>query len=154
MESVPGSAERKRAAARGKGPAAAGAYGLLFLFGLLQGMTGSFQYGRSVGPVPVAAVGFALAIGLTCVLCGRGMRSAGGALAPAIGWLLASFVLAMSRPSGSVVITNTAAGEVYLFAGALGAAIGAGVGFSGWSRKQAMPLPPHGPAPLKRRSGR
>ncbi len=130
-----------------------GAYGLLFLFGLLQGMTGSFQYSRSIGPVPVAAAGFALAIGLTCVLCGRGMRSAVGALAPAIGWLLASFVLGMPMPSGSVVITNTAAGQVYLYAGALSAAIGVGVGLSGWTRKPAMPLP-HGPAPLERRTRR
>ncbi len=101
------SLERKQEVARAGGLAAAGVYGLLFLFGLLQGVTGSFQYSRSVGPVPVAAVCFALAIGLTCVLCGRGLRSTGGALGPAVGWLLASFVLGMSRASGSVVITNT-----------------------------------------------
>lgn len=130
-----------------------GAYGLLFLFGLLQGVTGSFQYSRGVGPVPVAAVCFALAIGLTCVLCGRGLCSTGGALGPAVGWLLASFVLGISRGSGSVVITNTAAGQVYLFAGALGVAIGIGIGLTGWTRRPAMPLPPRGPASLERRSG-
>ncbi len=132
----------------------AGAYGLLLLFGLLQGVTGSFQYSRGIGPVPVAAAGFALAIGLTCVLCGRGMHSSGGALAPAIGWLFASFVLGMSRPSGSVVITNTTAGQVYLYAGALSAAIGVGVGLSSWARGKAVPLPPHGRDPLERRTGR
>jgi hypothetical protein len=146
--------ERQREVARPGRPAAVGAYGLLFLFGLLQGVTGSFQYSRGVGPVPVAAVCFALAIGLTCVLCGRGLRSTGGALGPAAGWLLASSVLGMSRASGSVVITNTAAGQVYLFAGALSAAIGVGVGLTSWTRKRAMPLPPYGPASLARRSGR
>ncbi len=151
MTAQPG---RPREAPRGRGWEAAAAYGLLFLFGMLQGVVGSFQYSRGIGHVPVAAVGFALAIGITCAACGRGMRSTGGALAPAIGWLLAAFLLGMPRPSGSVVITNTLAGQVYLYAGALSAAIGVGIGFSAWThRRPERPLPPHSQAPLNRRRG-
>jgi hypothetical protein len=132
-----------------------GAYSLLFIFGVLQGTVGSFQYSRGIGHVPVAAVGFAVAIGVTSAGCGRGMRSAGGAIAPAIGWLLAAFVLAMPRPSGSVIITNTLAGQVFLYAGALCAAIGVGMGLSAWTRGhgQARRRPPQGPVPMKDRPG-
>ena len=115
--------------------ATASGYGLLVVFGLLQGLTGSFQYGRAIGPVPVAAIGFALAIGITCALSGRGMGSAWGAICPAAGWLLASFAMAMPAKSETVVITNTAAGQVYLYAGTLCAAIGVGVGLSGWGQE-------------------
>ncbi len=115
----------------------AGGYGLLLALGLLQGLTGSLQYSRGIGPVPLAAIAFAIAIGLTCTLCGRGMGSTWGAIAPAAGWLLASFAMAMPQKSGTVVITNSAAGELYLVGGALCAAIGIGVGLSGWGRARA-----------------
>ena len=133
--------ERPRAAVRARVWAAAAGYVLLFLFGVLQGAVGSFQYSRGIGPVPVAAVGFALVIGITGAACARGIRSAGGAVAPAIGWLLVAFLLATPRPSGSVVITNTLAGQVFLYAGALSAAIGVGLGLSVSTRRRLASRP-------------
>ncbi len=129
-------------------------YVLLFVFGALQGAVGSFQFSRGAGHVPLAAACFALAIGVTCGACGKGMRSAAAAAAPAAGWLLTVFILAMPRASGSVVITNTLAGQVFLYGGALSAAIGVGYGLTGWTRRQVKPpLPPSGPAPPQRPTG-
>lgn len=113
-----------------------GLYAVLLIFGVLLGLTGSFQFSRGVGPVPVAAVCFAVAIGAACLLCGRATRSVAGALVPAVGWIVASFSMAMPNTSGSVVITNSLAGEIYLYGGALCAAIGVGAAFGGWTRAQ------------------
>jgi Family of unknown function (DUF6113) len=129
VASVSESREPPRPSARGWARTA-GAYGVLFLFGLLQGLTGSLQYSRGIGPVPVAAIIFALAIGLTCWLCARGMGAAAGAVAPAAGWVVATFALAMPDSNGTVVITNSTAGQVYLYGGALCAAIAVGVALS------------------------
>ncbi len=107
---------------------------MLFLFGLLQGLTGSLQYSRGLGAVPVAAIIFALAIGLTCWLSAQGMGMAAGAAAPAAGWVLASFALALPSSNGTVVITNSTAGQVYLYGGALCAAVAVGIAFSRRSR--------------------
>jgi hypothetical protein len=73
------------------------------------------------GPVPVAALGLAVALFVTCVLGGIGMRSAAGAFAAAAGWFLASFVLSLPTGGGSVVVTNTTAGTWYLYGGAIAA---------------------------------
>ena len=116
--------------------AVTGGYLLLLVFGVLQGLTGSLQFSRSLGPVPVAAVCFAVAIGATCWVFGRATRSVAAALVPAVGWLVASYSLAMPNSSGSVVITNSLAGEIYLYGGALCAAIGVGASFGGWTRAQ------------------
>jgi len=112
----------------------AGGYGLLLVLGLLQGLTGSLQFSRGIGHVPLAAIAFAALIGLTCALCGRGMGTTWGAISPAAGWLLASFAMAMPVKNGTVVITNSAAGQVYLYAGTLCAAIGVGLGLSSWGQ--------------------
>jgi hypothetical protein len=117
--------------------ATATGYGLLLVFGLLEGLTGSVQFSRGIGPVPLAAIGFALGIGLTCALCGRGMGSGWGAICPSAGWVIASFAMAMPDKSGSVVITNSTAGQVYLYGGALCAAIGVGVGMSRWPQARS-----------------
>jgi hypothetical membrane protein len=101
---------------------AAVGYVLLFVLGALQGLIGSFNYSRS--PVPLVAIIFAVVIFATCVLAGWGMRTLGGGLAPAIGWIIASFVLSMGRPNGSIIITNTAAGQWYLYGGSLAAVSG------------------------------
>ena len=98
---------------------ALGCYFLLLVFGVLLGMIGSFQYNRALGSFPVAAPAFALGAGVACVLGGWGMRRPLGALMPAVGWFVASFVLAMGTPGGSVLITNTGGGEWFLFGGAL-----------------------------------
>src|SRR5919202_4299458 len=87
--------------------ATAGVYGVLFVLGAVQGLIGSFQYSRMAGSVPVAALAFCAAILVTCVLAGWAMRSVSGALMPAIGWVIASFVLSMPVSNGSVIITNT-----------------------------------------------
>ncbi|HEV3381395.1 MAG TPA: DUF6113 family protein [Trebonia sp.] len=102
-------------------------YVVLFVFGALQGLIGSFQY--SQGPVPLVAIILDVAIFATCVLGGWAMRSLSGALCPAVGWLLASFVMSMGNSQGSVIITATSAGEWYLYGGALASAAGVGATF-------------------------
>ncbi len=92
-------------------------YTMLFLFGAAQGLIGSFQYSRTLGPVPVAAWGFDLAIGATCVLGAWGMRRPLGGLMPAVGWFIAAFVLDMGTQGGSVVIANTVPGTWFLLGG-------------------------------------
>ena len=97
-----------------------GAYGMLFLLGLGEGVVGSFQYTwLHPGPVPLGALLFAALIGVTCALGAGGMGTMGGALLPAIGWFVAAFGLAMSNSGGSVIITGTATGEWFLYGGSL-----------------------------------
>lgn len=110
----------------------AATYLVLFLLGLMQGLIGSFQYSR--GPVPLIAVLLAVVIFVTCLLCGWGMSSFSGGLVPALGWIAASFVLAMPSSHGSVIITATTAGEWYLYGGAFAAAGGAAASFILWAR--------------------
>jgi hypothetical protein len=100
---------------------------------VLEGLIGCFQYSRALGSIPVAAVGFAVLIGATCVLGAWGMRRPLAGLMPAVGWFITSFVLAMGTPGGSVLITNTAAGKWYLFGGSACALAGVLFGFARWS---------------------
>jgi hypothetical protein len=109
-----------------------GGYCMLLLLGVLEGMIGSFQYSRALGSFPVAALAFAVAIGVTCVLAAWGMSRPLGGLMPGVGWFIATFVLAMSTPGGSVVITNSAAGEWFLFGGAICALAGVVFSFLRW----------------------
>jgi hypothetical protein len=110
-----------------------GCYLLLLVFGVLLGMIGSFQYSRALGSFPAAAVAFALGTGVLAVLGGWGMRRPLGGLIPAVGWFLAAFILAMGTPGGSVLITNTTAGEWFLFGGSVCGAIGVVLCFVLWS---------------------
>jgi Family of unknown function (DUF6113) len=121
-------------------------YLVLFLVGAVEGLIGSFQYSRTAGSVPLAAIAFCLALLVTCVLAGWGMRSVGGALIPAIGWLITSFLLSMPVANGSVIITASTPGEWYLYGGTLSAVIGVGASFSSWVRA-ARPQHPNGPHP-------
>ena len=123
--------------AGGQRTVAALGYVMLFVFGAFQGMIGSFQYSQS--PSPLIAILLAVIIFATCAGCGWGLGSFGGALLPAVGWILATFILAMSRPNGSVIITATTAGEWYLYGGAAACAIGCVAGFIARVRR---PLPP------------
>src|SRR5438105_5134471 len=91
-------------------PVTVGVYGMLFLFGAVQGLIGSFQYSRASGPVPVAALICCAVILATCVLAAWATRSVSGAVLPGIGWILASFLLSMPASNGSVMMT-TKAGE-------------------------------------------
>lgn len=161
MQSASEATERRGADGAGRFVTAA-AYAALFLFGLLQGLTGAFQYSRAqvlvLVPVPVAAVGFAVVMGVTCCLAGWGMNSGSGAFAPALGWVLAAFGMALPARNGTVVITNTTAGEAFLYGGALCAAIGAGICLAGLGRARVTPArvsgrpPRSGPGPSPDRS--
>jgi hypothetical protein len=108
------------------------AYVVLLLLGAAESLIGCFQYSR--GPGPVVAIGFALGIGATCLLAGWGMRTALGGLMPGAGWLATSFLLATGTRGGSVLITNTTAGEWFLFGGSVCAAGGCLVAYLGWSK--------------------
>jgi hypothetical protein len=115
---------------------AAGYLGL-FLLGAAQGLIGSFHYGQS--PVPVIAIILVVAIFVTCAACGWGGGTIGAGTMPAVGWILMSFLLAMPKANGSVIITATAAGEWYLYGGALAAAVGAVSSFFFRLRRSARP---------------
>ena len=110
-------------------------YVVLFLLGAVQGIIGSFQYSRS--PVPLIAIVFVVAIFLTCLLCGWGLHSFAGGLLPAVGWIIASFLLSMPSSNGSVIITNTTAGKWYLYGGAVAAVAGSTAVFFLWARRQS-----------------
>jgi hypothetical protein len=112
-------------AARGGGQRALTALGylLLLVLGALQGFIGSFQYGQS--PAPLVAIVLAVIIFVTCAGCGWGIGTFAAGLLPAVGWIIVSFLLAMPKSNGSVIITATAPGEWYLYGGALGCAAGA-----------------------------
>ena len=100
----------------------AAGYLVLFVLGAFQGLIGCFQYSRA--PAPLIAIVLVVIIFGTCVACGWGVGTFAAGLLPAVGWILASFILAMGRPNGSVIITATAAGEWYLYGGALGCVLG------------------------------
>ncbi len=111
-------------------------YLALLVLGIVEGIVGSFQYGQS--PAPLVAIALAVLILATCVFGGWGTGSLGGALAPAAGWLLASFILSMGSQEGSVIITNTTAGQWYLYGGTLAAVIGVLATFILQSRARLM----------------
>ena len=115
-------------------PVTVGVYAMLFLFGAVQGLIGSFQYSRASGPVPVAALISCAVILATCVLAAWATRSVSGAVLPGIGWILASFLLSMPVSNGSVIITSTKAGEWYLYGGTLSVAAGVVASFVGVAR--------------------
>jgi hypothetical protein len=122
-----------------------GAYAMLFLFGALQALVGTFQYSRTVGTFPLAALFFALLIMVTCVLGAAGMRSVAGALVPAIGWFLVSVALTLPTSGGSVIVAGTTPGEWYLYGGSLAAVAGVVLAFirRGRDRAWARALPRH-----------
>jgi hypothetical protein len=114
---APGAAGLRAGGAGRREPlVSAAAYVMLFVLGGCEAVVGCFFY--AAGPAPAAALAFALAIFSTCLLGGWGMFAPSGALAPAAGWFLAAFVLASATGSGSVIITNTAAGKWFLYGGA------------------------------------
>jgi Family of unknown function (DUF6113) len=115
-------------------PVTVGLYAMLFLFGAVQGLIGSFQYSRVSGSVPVAALISCAVILATCVLSAWATRSVSGAVLPGIGWILASFLLSMPVSNGSVIITSTKAGEWYLYGGTLSVAAAVVASFVGATR--------------------
>jgi hypothetical protein len=115
----------------------AATYAVLFVLGILEGIIGSFQY--SQGPAPLIAIILDIVIFATCVLGAWGTRTPGGGLSPAVGWIIASFVLSMGSSQGTVIITAMPAGEWYLYGGMLASALGVGVAFARWSTAQTRP---------------
>jgi len=55
---------------------------------------------------------------------------------PAAGWFIATFVLASGTGAGSVIVTASTAGEVFLYGGAICAVIGGVAGFTIWARRK------------------
>ncbi len=106
------------------------AYAALFLAGAVEGLLGSFQYSRSA---PLGAIAFCVVLLLTCLLGAWAMRSVSGALWPAIGWIVVSFVLSMPDSTGSVIITDTTAGKWYLYGGTVSALAGVALAFGALS---------------------
>jgi hypothetical protein len=113
------------------------AYLMLLVLGAVEGAIGSFQFSRTTWSVPLASILFCVAILATCLLAGRGMGSVTGALMPAFGWIIASFVLSMPVSNGSVIITNTTPGEWYLYGGTISVVVGVGASFGSWIKVQA-----------------
>ena len=116
-----------------------GAYSVLFLFGVVQGLIGSFQYTRTAGSVPVAALVSCAVILVTCLLGAWAMHSATGAILPGMGWIITSFVLSMPVSNGSVIITNTAPGKTYLYGGTLcvaAAVVASFIASARWARRR------------------
>lgn len=113
------------------------AYVMLLLLGAAQGMLGAFFY--SVGPVPAAPLGFDLALFVTCLFAVWGMAKPTAAFVPAAGWFIVVFVLASARKDGSVLVTASAAGELFLFGGGLVAMVAIFGAFMFASRRGAGP---------------
>ena len=111
-----------------------GVYAVLFLLGLVEGMIGSFQYARTAGSVPAAALVCCAVILATCLLAAWAMRSVSGAILPGMGWVIASFVLSMPVSNGSVIITNTTPGKWYLYGGTLSVAAAVIASFAAMAR--------------------
>jgi hypothetical protein len=109
-------------------------YGALVLLGAVEGLIGSFQFSHTAGPVPLAAILSCLVILATCLLASWAVRSVTGALMPAFGWILASFVMSLPASNGSVIITNSAAGKWYLYGGTLSTVVGVALSFAGQAR--------------------
>ncbi|HEY6492115.1 MAG TPA: DUF6113 family protein [Trebonia sp.] len=112
-------------------------YLVLFVLGVLEGLIGSFQYAQS--PTPLIAIVLVVVIFATCVASGWGVGTFAAGLLPAVGWILASFIIAMPRQNGSVVITATGAGEWYLYGGALACVVGSVTAFFTRPRRSARP---------------
>jgi hypothetical protein len=152
VETVPG---QQRGAASGDPPSMiVGGYVLLLVFGILLGMIGSFQYSRALGSFPAAAVGFAVGIGVAAVLASFGMRRPLGGLMTAVGWFVASLVLAMGTPGGSVLIANTTAGKWYLLGGSVCAVAGVLISFVLWSPARVGASRPRRSLPRARKRDR
>jgi hypothetical protein len=108
------------------------AYAALFLVGAVEGLIGSFQYSRMA---PFGAIVFCVVLLVTCLLGAWAMRSVAGALWTVAGWLVASFVLSMPVAAGSVIITNTTAGQWYLYGGTVAGLAAVALSLAPWFRR-------------------
>jgi hypothetical protein len=135
---------------------AAGGYVLLLVLGVAEGLLGVFWYAGSLGPLRIAALGWALGILATCVGAAWGMQAATAGLMPAVGWFAAVFIMAMPTRGGSVLITNTSAGEWFLYGGTVCVLAGVVTSFAtqGRARAQSRPAGPRHAAPRTTEPGR
>ena len=113
-----------------------GAYALLLVLGVVQGLIGSLEYSAwMIGSFPAAAILFCLILLATCVFGSWGMSSVAGAIVPALGWIVASFVLDSPSRQGSVIVAAVPSGEWYLYGGAVAALLGIAAAFVLWIRR-------------------
>ncbi len=91
--------------------------------GIGVGLLGAFVHSMSVRMLGVSApLGLLPAlggIGALLVTTGTVLRSRLPLLAPAAGWALAVFPMAVPRPEGDLVVAATAAGYLFLLGGAV-----------------------------------
>ncbi|MEZ0073514.1 DUF6113 family protein [Planotetraspora sp. GP83] len=104
------------------GALAGAAYGMLFLLGLVLGIVGAFEHSWYAGPVPIAALGWLLVLFAVPYGMGRLMGGKLAAVAPALGWLVSSFMLATRQPAGDLAIAGDSSGFWYLYGGAFAVA--------------------------------
>ena len=104
-------------------------------------MVGAFLRHHQRGDARAAALAIVEFTGLKAVADApaKSLGTFAAGLLPAVGWILASFILAMPRPNGSVIITASAAGEWYLYGGALACAAGCLTAFFTRLRRPAPP---------------
>ncbi|MGV9376807.1 DUF6113 family protein [Nonomuraea sp. NPDC003707] len=94
------------------------AYGMLFVLGVVMGVVGGFTHAvRQMGPVPIAAVVWVLALFAVCLGAGKLMRGKLGAFMAAVGWLLVTMPFTLKLSAGDLVIADGPPGYVYLYGG-------------------------------------
>jgi nitrate reductase gamma subunit len=120
-----------------------GAYGLLLVLGLIEGLIGSFTYSAwMIGSFPAAALLLCVILLATCVFGAWGMTSVAGAIVPALGWIVASFVLDSPSRQGSVIVAAVPSGEFYLYGGSVAALLAIAAAFALWIRRAGRKPPP------------
>ena len=99
------------------------AYGALAVFGLGLGLYESFSYSWSAGSFPLAAVLISLLnLGIFWA-AGWGMGGKLGAVVPAAAWLIVVMVFASRKPQGSLIVTGSLAGNVFLLGSTVAAIV-------------------------------
>jgi hypothetical protein len=99
------------------------AYGVLAVLGAVLGVIGSFEFSWQLGAFPVAALAWTAVNVAAFRGAGWAMEGKLGVAAPAVPWLVVVLVLSSSRPEGDLVVTGTTAGYVFIFGGAIAAAV-------------------------------
>ncbi|MER6579559.1 DUF6113 family protein [Nonomuraea sp. NPDC001023] len=96
------------------------AYGMLFVLGVVLGVVGGFTHALDQqGGVPWVAIGWVLALFLLPLGAARLMRTKLAAFAVGLGWLLVTMPFTLELNAGDLVISQGAAGYVYLYGGLL-----------------------------------
>ncbi len=98
-------------------------YGALAVMGVMLGVIGSYEFSWEAGGIPVAALAWSVVNLAFFRAAGWAVSGKLGATVPAAVWLIAVLVLSSRRPEGDLVVTGTTAGYVFIFGGALAAAL-------------------------------